>query len=181
MKAMKKFILLVVVLVLCGGVLAISSEKSSTDSKLRVGVYKSWVVALAYARSKTGLERINSVCQKAKKAEADGDKETYEKLSFEIKELRKLGHLQVFGDEPIDEYIEEITPALKEIAKEQNLDLITAKIFYDSEKIEQVDITDLLVKQFEPDETTMKMIEGMKNYKPLKRDKLLEAIRKDEI
>ena len=181
MKAMKKIILLVVVLVFCGGVLAISSEKSSTDSKLRVGVYKSWVVALAHGRSKPHLEHINSLYAKAKKAEADGDKETYEKLSFEMKELQKLMHLQVFGDEPIDECIEKIGPALKEIAKEQNLDLITAKIFYDSEKIEQVDITDLLVKQFEPDEKTMKMIEGMKNYKPLKRDELLEAIRKDKI
>lgn len=162
--------------------LAVEKSKKTNSLKTRIGTYKSWVVALAYGRSNEHLKYKSDLYHKAKELEKDENKkEEFDKISYELEEIQKRLHLQVFGDEPIDEYIVKIERSLPDIAEKHGLELITSKVYYKNDDIEIIDITDDVAELFSPDEKTQKMLDAAKKYKPLKREKLLELIRKEQI
>jgi Skp family chaperone for outer membrane proteins len=173
----------IVIFALAALVLGVSSmasaaEDSTTNAekKVRVGVFDSRAVAIAYTHSKAGQEHIQQQLQQLKKeldqAEASGDKEKAEHIKAEGKAGQERLHLQGFGTASVKKYLELVKDKIPAVAKDAKVDFIVSKweVAYQSPAVEIVDITDDLVKLFEPNERALKSIQELKKQRPLDED-----------
>jgi hypothetical protein len=166
---------------------AIAAEPAAGDNAadenakpIRVGVYDSRGVALAYyrqyLRSPEFTARLKKLKEDHDKAKAAGDTEKAKKLEAEGQGMQAHSHAQVFGAAPIDEILAKIKDQLPQIAKQAGVDLIVCKwtITYQAADAHLVDVTEQMAKQFQPDEATMKMIRDIPKHKPLSAEELKE-------
>ena len=70
-------------------------------------------------------------------------------------------HMQGFSTASVSEYLEHIKDKIPAIAKQAGVDVIVSKwdLAYQSPDAEFVDVTDLMVKPFNPSEKVLKMVE----------------------
>jgi SOS response regulatory protein OraA/RecX len=94
-----------------------------------------------------------------------------------MEELKKQGtkrqdrlHRQGFGRAPVDDILAKIKDKLPDVCKEAGVDLIAWDIVHSGPSVEVVDVTDHLVKRFEPKESARKIIEELKKHEPLDDD-----------
>jgi hypothetical protein len=146
------------------------AKAPQTQSKIRVGVYNSRSVALAYYRSEAHGEKIAKLKAGYEKAKAAGDKEGMAKFEKLGPGEQDKAHRQVFGNAPIDDIMEGLKDALPEIREKAGVDKIAREQTSDP-AIEIVDITSKLVEHFKPTKETLKIIEEMKKHPPLSDDK----------
>lgn len=133
----------------------------------KIGVYESRAVALAYGRSTQHLDSVAKLAATAKKAKADGDEKTYDKLRAKLASRQEQLEYQVFSDRRIDDIIAEIPPALAEVKQKAGVDRIVDK--RDAPKDgATVDVTRQLVDQFHPTDKTLKMIDDLVKQPPVK-------------
>ena len=94
------------------------------------------------------------------KAKAAGDEAKKSELQARPQHQRQL-HLQGFGRVPVDDLLE---PVKKEVAQlaEQRLSAITMNCDYVGDDIELVDVTDALVKLYNPSEKTLKIAQEVR-------------------
>jgi hypothetical protein len=142
---------------------------SAAPAKLRVGIYNSRSVALAFGRSKLGVEAVGKLMAEAKQAEKAGDQKQLDGLKKQGSDLQNLRHMQVFGNAPIHDMLVQMQPVLQEQARAEKLDLIVRDIdiAFQSNSVELVDITKGLVDSCEPTKETLKVIEEMQHHQPL--------------
>jgi hypothetical protein len=154
------------------------ADQNANTKPLRVGVYDSRGVALAYYRKYLRSPEFTAVMKKLKedhdKAKAAGDTEKAKKLEAQGKGMQAHSHAQVFGAAPIDEVLAKIKDQLPQIAKQAGVDLIVCKwtVAYQAPNANMVDVTEPMAKLFQPDETTMKMIREASKHKPLSAEEL---------
>jgi hypothetical protein len=169
----------IVIFALAALVLGVSSmasaaEDSATNAekKVRVGVFDSRAVAVAYGSSKFLQERYQQLKKELDKAESSGDKEQAEKIKAEGKAGQERLHQQGFGTASVKKYLELVKDKIPAVAKEANVDFIVSKweVAYQNPAVEIVDITDDLVKVFEPNERALKSIQELKKHPPLDED-----------
>ena len=143
--------------------------KNTEKPKVRVGIFDSRAVAIAYAHSE--LNEVKSKMAEMEKAKAAGD-------TKKIKELDKWGkaqqaklHRQGFSTAPVDDILEHIKDKLPQIAKDANVIALVSK--WDKKTLkryksaELIDVTDLIVAPFNPKEKQLKVIEQIKKIKPI--------------
>ena len=149
-----------------------------TRTKVRVGTFDSRAIALAYARSAMFAADQAPVM---KDLEARYEKAKAEKNEQAIKEIEawppthhKLQMLQCFSTASVADILEKVKGQLPKVAQEAGVDMIVSKweIAYSNSTSEIVDVTSHLVKLFNPDEQTLKYIEGL----PKQPMSLLEAL-----
>jgi Skp family chaperone for outer membrane proteins len=157
-----------------GEEIATNSEKS----KIRVGVYDSRAIAVAYTHSKAGQEQFQKQFQQLKKehdeAEKAGDKAKAEQIKAEGQAGQERLHQQGFGTASVKKYLEKVKDRIPAVAKNAKVDLVVSKweVVYQNPAAEVVDITDDLVKVFEPDARVLKIVEEMKKQPPLDEDEI---------
>jgi hypothetical protein len=157
---------------------AAKDAAGQTAKSLRVGVFDSRAVALAYYRkfyrSPEFVARLKKLKEDRDRAKAAGDNEKAKKLEAEGRGMQEHSHSQVFGSAPIDEIVAKIKDRLPEIAKQAGVDLIVSKwsLTYRSPDAEFVDVTEPMAKLFQPDETTWKMIRELPEHQPLSAEEL---------
>ena len=80
-----------------------------------------------------------------------------------------LMHKQGFSTMPVDDILAVIADDLPGVAEKAGVDVIVSKwrIAYMRDDVEFVDVTDLLVQLFEPDERVLKTVKEMKDVAPL--------------
>ena len=141
------------------------------QSGMRIGIYDSRAVAVAFAHSEWNEERLNAKMTEMEEAKAAGDTE-------KIKELDKWGnaqqaklHRQGFSTAPVDDILEYIKDSLPQIAADANVVALVSKwdkkAIKPYKSVEQIDVTDRIVAEFDPDEKRLKMIEQLKEKKPI--------------
>jgi hypothetical protein len=140
--------------------------------QFRVGTYDSRAVALAGLRSTAqAAERDQEVRQlqaQLKEAEAAGDTKRAQEIKERGKATQVVRHLQAFSTVPVDDVLAPIKDKLPTIAQEAGVDVIVASgTDYTAKGVEVVDVTDRIVKQFNPDERTMRIITEVPKHKPL--------------
>jgi hypothetical protein len=163
-------VLVVVVTVVTGRVAGVSKSVKAKPPAISVGVFDSRAVACAWIRSKANAQRIKQIQAEYKKAEAKGD----QKLMEQIVEEQRIGHKQVFGNEPIDDVLEKIKDKLPKIASDAGVDILVSKweIAYQNKSAKFVDVTWEMVNLCEPDEATVKVIKGLLELKPVPPEEL---------
>ncbi len=139
---------------------------AAKDRGLRVGVFDSRAVAVAYAHSKYNTQ-VAKLMEEDKKAKAANDTEKIAELKVKGKKLQDKFHLQGFGKVPVDDLLECMKDRLPDVAKQAGVDVIADDVTWASRRVEKIDVTDRLVSLYEPNEKTLKTVAEIKKVKPL--------------
>jgi hypothetical protein len=133
---------------------------------LRVGVFDTRAVALAYTRSQ--FYQGKAVFDQAAKANAAGEKGD-QKVAWARMKLQQ----QVFGKARVDDALAPVVEKLPAVAKAANVQAITSDFVFSTDSVEQVDITEQLVALYDPNAQTLTMIKDMKGKPPLSEEALM--------
>jgi hypothetical protein len=146
--------------------------KASPDGvKARVGVYDSRAVAYAHFWTDAQQEKRKAAFAEVKAAKEKGDSKKLDELKAAFQEGQRQAHRRVFSTAPVDDVLQEIKDRLPEIQKQAGVSELVSK--WDEKKLKpyaaslQVDVTDLLVREFKPTEKHQKVIESIKKVKPI--------------
>jgi hypothetical protein len=163
------------------------SQEKTSGSMVRVGTFDSRALAQAYYRSDMFLSHINDLQAEYEKAKAAGDEKRVKELEVESSSptwpglgwppslaQQELLHKQGFSTWPVDNILEKIKGKIPEIAEQAKVDVIVSKwnIVYQRSGVELVNVTDLMVKPFEPDEETLKIVEDIQKLDPVSLEEL---------
>ena len=143
------------------------------EQKIRIGVFNTRAVALAYGRSK--MFSVDKMISEAKEAKARGDEKKSQKLEAQLKMLQDKVHWQVFYDGNIDDILTYVRPHYADIAKNAGACAITEQAVYNSKDVELVDVTELMAEQFSPDEKTLKIMKDLMKKPPLSFEEMKKA------
>jgi hypothetical protein len=159
-----------------GTVRAEQPEEKTSGSKVRVGTFDSRAVAVAYGRSEAFGRYIEGLTAEYEKAKAAGDETRVRELEAQGPAQQQLLGKQAFSTWPVDNILEQIKEKIPEIAKQAEVDVILSKwdIVYQGSGIELIDVTDLMVKPFNPDEKTLKTLKELQEQDPVPLEELEE-------
>jgi hypothetical protein len=169
--AMKKIFVFVVFIFFFLSEGIISQQETS---KLRIGTFDSRCVAVAYGRTADFMKEIDALRNEVAKAKENGNEELAKELEQQGPAKQVLMHQQVFSNGSIHNILEKMKDKLPALAKDNNVKLILSKweIPFADETFEYVDITDQLVKFFNPDDATQKIIDEIKAMEPIPIEKV---------
>ena len=142
-----------------------AGEGAANDKKVRIGTYDSRAIAIAYAHS-----RFNPVKEKwaaYEKAKATGDREKIKELEAWGQEHQRQLHFQGFSRVPVDDLLAPVKDGVAKLARERNLAAITMGCDFTGKEVELVDVTDDLVKLYDPSEKTLKTARSVRAVKPV--------------
>jgi hypothetical protein len=150
------------------------SQDKTSGSKVRVGTFDSRAVAMAYYRSEAFIRQMKDLRADYEKAKAAEDEERIKELEVEGPAQQELMHKQGFGTWPVDNILEKIKGKIPEIARQADVDVIVSKwnIVYQGSGVELVDVTDLMVQPFDPDEETLKIVKDIQTMDPVPLEEL---------
>ncbi len=136
---------------------------------LKVGTFDSRAVALAFWRSPEGMEILNGLHKEMAKAKEERDEKRIAELEVEGPGLQVRLHQQVFSTGSVTDVIERIEKKLPKIAEEAGVAIIVPRwnVAWQGGDVEVVDLTDQLVRCFNPSEDILMMIGQMGDQKPV--------------
>jgi len=169
--------------ILLGGlfVLTLSAQEITTTSEtptVVVGTFDSRAVAVAYVQSDAFADYLVAqqadVAQVLDRARTAGDERLVAELAALGPAMQKRLHQQGFGTAPVDDIIARIEDRLPDIAKQAGVDVIVSKwtLTYRNPATKFVDVTGLIVAEFDPDERTLAMIQSTVETEPIARDEI---------
>ena len=169
-----------------GGTVAMAGDGAVTHAApVRIGIYDSRAVAFAWFGSGKHQKQLNELMQTARAARAAGDTNHFKQLGAELRQQQDEIHREGFSTAPPKEALAEIKERLPEIQKATGVSAILSKWddaalkkYRDAEK---VDMTDRLVREFNPTEKSLKTISELEKSAPLPLEQCNELIRKGEI
>lgn len=152
-------------------VLAAPSSPTSTvdPSGVRVGVFDSRALVVAYAASDLFEQELESLRRERERCEAAGDAHRVRTLDAEARERQARFHRQAFSTAPVDDVLAVIADTIPGIAERAGVDLIVSKwrIAYRRPTAELVDVTELLIEPFEPSAHTLRTVRDLQRHDPL--------------
>ena len=167
---------------LLGGVVVLLNPQEPNTPRenptVVVGTFDSRAILFAYVGSDEFKKYLSAqradVARVLERAKATGDKELITGLDALGPAMQKRIHRQGFGTAPVDDLIERIKDKLPGIAKTAGVDVIVSKwtLTYRSPGAKFVDVTDLLVAEFDPDEGTLEGIRKIVAKEPVPLDQL---------
>ena len=141
----------------------------SQTNKLRIGVYDSRAIAIAYGNSAEFQQSVKS-------SRADYNKAKEEKNDKRMKEIEarmKLGqrrlHEQGFSTGSVAYIMAKVKDSLPAVAKKAGVQVVVSKweLNHQSPDVEVVEVTDELVALFQPSEKVLGWVKSCKDQKPL--------------
>ena len=155
-----------VALCVMAGAAAFGQSKEAT---LRIGVYDSRAIAVAYGNSaefRKSLDAVKADYQNAK--EAKDDKRVKE-IETQMKAQQRRAHEQGFSTGSVATIMAKIKDFLPGMAKKAGVDVIVSKweVNYQSPGIKVVDVTDDLVALFHVSAKGLEWAKGVKTQAPV--------------
>ena len=146
-----------------------SSSKQKKPTPVRVGVYDSRAVAVAFVASGLFEKELQQWNQEKKEAKQEGNIKAAEKIDAKMLLRQKLVHHQGFGTTSVENILQHIHDQLPDIANKAGVDVIVSKwaIAYQADQVEFVDVTDLMIEPFKPSERTKAIIRDLRTKKPV--------------
>lgn len=173
---MKMSGIIVCVVGLCAGVvLAEEPVAVRSEAKLRVGVYDSRAIVIAFVDSPaykaSDGKKLAEMRAEHDKAKAEGNEKRVAELEAWGKAQQVLLHKQGFSTAPVDDILKHIKDQLPEIAKAAGVGPIVSK--WDKAAIakyksaELVDVTMAMVKAFQPTVGQLKAATEVQKQEPI--------------
>ena len=152
-------------------VLALTSSTTSAQSqpnRLRIGVYDSRAVAVAYCSSAEFRDAMKSVKADYDKAKAAKDEKRMKEMEARMKSQQRRQHEQGFSTASVGAIMAKVGTSLPALAEQTGVQLIVSKweVNYRSGEVEVVDVTDLIVGLFNVDQRALKQIEEIRGQLP---------------
>ena len=151
----------------------------------RIGIYDSRVIAYAHFWSDAHQRQLNELTKAARTAKAAGQTERFNELEAAIKKQNETNHLQVFSTAPVEDALDALKNRLPAIQKEAGVTRLVSKwddaALKEHKRAEQLDVTDLLLREFKLDEKKMKVAQDIRTRKPLPLDQAQELMRKGRL
>ncbi len=161
-------------LLLCATAIAVPPEKAPGAKRLRVGTFDSRAVTAAYVASEPFNRQIKQLMEEHKKAKAAGDAEKVKQLEADGKARQDRIHQQGFGTASVADILQQIQQELPAIAKEAGVEVIVSKwdVAYSVPSAEFVDVTGLIIRPFNPNERTRRIVKELSKQPPIPLEKL---------
>ncbi len=149
-------------------------EGKISGSTVRIGTFDSRALAMAYYRSEAFNRQMKDLRAEYEKAKAAGDEKRVKELEAAGPAQQELAHKQGFSTWPVDNILEKIKGKIPEIAKRADVDVIISRwnIVYRRTGVEFINITDLIVKPFDPNEQTLKILKELQKQDPVPLEEL---------
>jgi hypothetical protein len=176
MKTAKTILVLVLIIassyVIRSMVRADSPDTKTEKAKLRVGTFDSRAIAIAYGGSEQFNQSIRKLMEEHKKAKAEGNDKKVKQLEAEGQARQQLAHMQAFSTASVSDILERIKDQIPGIAQQAGVDVIVSKwdLVYQSPDAEFFDVTDLMIKPFNPSERVLKWAEDIRKHPPISLD-----------
>ncbi len=171
---MKRKMLIIGLLVAVFGISYVSlndSQASAGEKKklLRVGVYDSRAIPMAYTHSEYGKDFMPKLSREKREAELKGDIKKAQELGEELHQQGLKKHKQVFSTAPVQDLLKVIEKKIPEVAKQTGVDLIVSKwqVDYLASDAEVVDVTLEMAQAFEPYPSAIEAIKRLIKKEPL--------------
>jgi Skp family chaperone for outer membrane proteins len=172
MKTFKTIVVLALVIGSCAiysMVWAQNTDAKKETAKLRVGTFDSRAIAVAYGSSSKFNQTVKQLMEEYKKAEAEKNETKMKELKAKGQAGQQQAHMQGFSTASVNELLEQVKDQIPAVAKQAGVDVIVSKwdMVYQSPDAEFVDVTDLMVKPFNPSEKTLKIISELRKHTPI--------------
>lgn len=141
----------------------------SQTGKLRVGVYDSRAVAVAWGNSTEFQAFLKPIEAEHKKAREAKDEKRAKEIEAQMKLRQRRAHEQGFSTGSVASIMERIKDRLPDIAKAANVQIIVSKweLNHQAAGVELVDVTDQIVALFQVSERGLQWSREIQAKKPL--------------
>jgi hypothetical protein len=147
-----------------------SQQNAAATAPMRIGVYDSRAIAIAYAASE--FNPVAAKMQELREAHDAGDQDRIRELeAWGARHQREL-HRQGFSRVPVTDLFESVRDQLPALAEKLGVDAIAFECNYIADAVEEVDITLDLVSLFDPSEQAMNWIRESLKAEPVDLDEL---------
>jgi len=155
---------------------ATASAQVQTN-KLRVGIYDSRAIAIAYGNSPAFQDSLKPIRTEYEKARAEKNDKRMKEIDARMKLRQRRAHEQGFSTGSVAGILATVKDSLPAVAKRAGVMMIASKweVNYQSPEVELVDVTDELVALFHPNEKVLGWVKSCREKKPV----LLEDITND--
>jgi len=151
-----------------------NASAQAQASKLRVGVYDSRAVAVAYGNSTEFKETMKPVEAEYKKAKEAKDEKRVKEIESQMQLKQRRAHEQGFSTGSVAPIMAQVKDRLPDVAKQAGVQLIVSKweLNHQSSDVEIVDVTDRIVALFHVNERGLKWCKEIQNTKPVPLDQI---------
>src|ERR1039457_6506090 len=162
-----------VALCVMAGAAAFGQSKENT---LRIGVYDSRAIAVAYGNSTEFRKSLEGITADYKKAKEAKDDKRVKEIETQMKAKQRRLHEQGFSTGSVAPIMAKIKDSLPEVAKKAGVDVIVSKweVNYQSPGIKVVDVTDDLVALFHVSPKALEWVKGIKTQPPVPIEKITD-------
>ncbi len=154
-----------------GTVGAANESNETATGPERIGIYDSRVIAYADFWTEAQQRKINEQVKLAKEAKAAGQTDRFKKLDAALKKEQEQGHLRVFSTAPVDGILASMKARVDAVQKEAGVSRLVSKwdekTLKETKSAAQVDVTDLLLREFKLSEEQRKVVADLRTKKPL--------------
>jgi hypothetical protein len=145
------------------GAIATLGAAQTPAQPVRVGIFHSQSVVVAFYGSPIWAERLKEKRAEGAAAKKANDTKKLQELNEWGGTSQELAHRQVAGNAPIANILEALAPAFPEIAKKAQVSIIVQDLPYADSSVETVDVTDQLLDWLKTSEATRKIVRELRN------------------
>jgi hypothetical protein len=162
--------------ILFGILICTNASAQTQTNKLRVGVYDSRAVAVAYGNSTEFKEAMKPTEAEFKKAKEARDEKRVQEIDGQMKLRQRRAHEQAFSTGSVAPIMAMVKDRLPDVAKQADVQIIVSKweLNLQSPDIVVVDVTDKIVALFQVNERGLKWCKEIQQKPPLPIEKLTE-------
>jgi Skp family chaperone for outer membrane proteins len=141
----------------------------SKENTLRIGVYDSRAIAVAWGNSAEFRKSLEAVTADYQKAKAAKDDKRVKEIDTQMKVQQRRAHEQGFSTGSVANIMATIKDSLPGVAKKAGVEVIVSKweVNYQSPGIKVVDVTDDLVALFHVSAKGLEWVKGTKTHAPV--------------
>ena len=131
---------------------------------MRVGTYHAPSLVVAWVRSADHARETDALVAARDAALKAGDAEKVAECERKGAAAQDLAHRQLAGEAGIEDILDRLKVDLPQVMKKAKVEKIASEGEVLADEVEFVDVTDLLVERFHPDETTRKLLAEVRKY-----------------
>lgn len=165
--------LIVAALVAVGAVAVLNRAEAQpggnvpVQAKVRIGVYDSRCIAVAFASSKHLAALVDPKWAERDAARKAGDTKRVAELEQWGNDHQVMMHCQGFSRAPVTDLLKPVDSGVQKLLAEKGLSAIVFECNATAPGVEVVDVTDDLVTLYEPNAKTLAIVRDIKSKDPL--------------